>query len=243
MVLPPFPPLCGFEFKNLYIGFLKPDVEFIIYEHKILSSVFQKLLSRFSILCYTDWQEQKGGSAMVSDIRQFHLPVYREIPNVGLYLEQTTKFINECFEPLGCIEVTASMISNYVKKGYISRPVKKQYSAEQIAELIFIAAAKPVLSLENVDKLLRLQRDHYPTPEAYNYFGRALEDMLRKTFGLDVTIEELPPDADPEKRILRSVLVAVTQIVYLDHCFDRITAQSQSAPKALPVQVQAAAQA
>lgn len=74
---------------------------------------------------------------MPADINHFHLPLYREIPNVGLYLEQTVKYINECLKPLGCIKVTPSMISNYVKKGYVTSPLKKQYDATQIAQSDF----------------------------------------------------------------------------------------------------------
>ena len=45
--------------------------------------------------------------------RDFRMPRYDELPNVGLYLEQTVKYINECLSPLN-IPVTSSMISNYV---------------------------------------------------------------------------------------------------------------------------------
>ena len=65
------------------------------------------------------------------------MPRYKEIPNVGLYLEQTVKYINECLAPIE-ISITPSMLSNYVKKGYIDRPIKKQYYADQIAYAIYI---------------------------------------------------------------------------------------------------------
>ena len=82
-----------------------------------------------------------------SRVQQFRLPRYQELPDVGLYLEQTTKYLNSFLAPLGCLEITSSMISNYVKKGLIANPVKKQYGREQIAYLFFIAVAKSVLSL------------------------------------------------------------------------------------------------
>ena len=55
--------------------------------------------------------------------RDYRMPRYKEIPNVGLYLEQTVKYINECLAPIE-ISITPSMLSNYVKKGYIDRPKK-----------------------------------------------------------------------------------------------------------------------
>ncbi len=82
---------------------------------------------------------------MPTEIQRFRLPRYREIPDVGLYLDQTVKYINGFLMVLGDMEITASMVSNYVKKGYISNPVRKQYSARQIAQLFFIAIAKTVI--------------------------------------------------------------------------------------------------
>ena len=33
-------------------------------------------------------------TALTASVRDFHLPRYREIPDVGLYLEQTVKYID-----------------------------------------------------------------------------------------------------------------------------------------------------
>ena len=89
---------------------------------------------------------------VADSVRGFTLPRYDEIPNVGLYLEQTAKYISEYLDCLGDFTLTRSMISNYVKKGLITNPVKKQYDREQIAYLIFIAVAKNVLSLDALRK-------------------------------------------------------------------------------------------
>lgn len=159
---------------------------------------------------------------MSADLTQFHLPTYREIPTVGLYLEQTVKYINECLRPLGCIEITGSMVSNYIKKGYAPRPVKKQYDAELIAHLLFIVIAKQVLSMENIAKLLNRQRQRWSTEEAYNYFCREFDRVLRATFDLKFSAKEIAPDAPIEIKMLRSAVIAVAHIIYLSHCFDEI---------------------
>lgn len=157
---------------------------------------------------------------MNSDIERFHLPTYHEIPTVGLYLEQTVKYINECLRPLGCIEITSSMVSNYIKKGYAPRPVKKQYDAELIAHLLFISVAKQVLSMENIAKLLERSKQQYSVEEAYDYFCREFERVLRKVFNLTDAAKEIAPDAPVEIRMLRSVVIAVSHMIYLSHCFD-----------------------
>ena len=99
---------------------------------------------------------------MAKAIENFHMPRYNELPNGGLYLEQTTQYINGVLAPLGCIELTSSMISNYVKKGIIASPVKKLYYAEQIAYLFYIAIAKNILSLEHIVQLREMQEKSYP---------------------------------------------------------------------------------
>jgi len=50
----------------------------------------------------------------------FRMPRYAEIPDVGLYLEQVVKYVNDKLEIFN-LPITTSMISNYVKKGYIER--------------------------------------------------------------------------------------------------------------------------
>ena len=54
--------------------------------------------------------------AIAGSIRGFRLPRYREIPDVGLYLEQATKYINQTISPLGFGTFTGSMVRNYVKQ-------------------------------------------------------------------------------------------------------------------------------
>ena len=166
---------------------------------------------------------------MDSDIEHFHLPTYREIPTVGLYLEQTVKYINECLRPLGCIEITSSMVSNYIKKGYAPRPIKKQYDAELIAHLLFIAVTKQVLSMDNIAKLLQRAKQRYSVEESYDYFCREFERVLRKVFHLTDAAKEIAPDAPVEIRMLRSVVIAVSHMIYLSHCFNEFSESEEDA--------------
>lgn len=113
------------------------------------------------------------------DPKQFNLPTYKEIPAVGLYLDQTSKYINECLCGLDDMEITNSMISNYVKKHLIANPVKKQYGRDQIACLLFIALTKSSLSLEDVRHLFDLQKEKYSSEEAYTYFRDLFDEAYR----------------------------------------------------------------
>jgi len=153
-------------------------------------------------------------------IKDFRLPRYNELPNVGLYLEQVTKYINGFLTPLGWPEITSSMVSNYVKKGVILPPQKKQYSNDQLGYLIFISFAKSVLTLENIQKLFEIQRSTYSPEEAYNYFCSELENMLFHIAGLNEELGNIGLKNTEEKLVLRSVIIAVSQIMFISNCLE-----------------------
>ena len=159
---------------------------------------------------------------MTASIRDFHMPRYQEIPDVGLYLDQTVKYINSYFCTFCGVELTSSMVSNYVKKGYIPNPVKKQYDTEQIARLLFITIVKNSITMENIGRLFILQRNRYSPDIAYNYFCDELENVLMLTFGLKETYDQIGETDTREKQMLRSLIVAVANTIYLSDCFDRV---------------------
>ena len=166
---------------------------------------------------------QESKQRIADSLRDFHLPRYQEIPDVGLYLEQAAKYIGNCVSPLGDMALTGSMISNYVKKGLISSPVKKQYSREQIAQLIFIAICKSVLSLDALDAFLRLQRQSYSLQRAYDYFVREFESLLLFTFELTDTADMFPETSSDGKRLLYTCIIAAVQKVYLEKYLEALT--------------------
>ena len=159
---------------------------------------------------------------MLARIEEFRMPRYHDLPNVGLYLDQTVKYINGYLAPLGCMEITTSMVSNYVKKGYISSPVRKQYSAEQIAYLFGIAVLKNVISMDNIARMFQMQRSAYSAQVAYDYFCEELENVLRYTFGLKEEVDEVGVTNTVTKDMLRSVIIAVSHVTYLNSRFDEL---------------------
>lgn len=153
-----------------------------------------------------------------TSVKEFRLPRYEEIPDVGLYLEQTAYCLTECLKPLD-IAVTGSMISNYVKRGLVKNPVKKLYNREQIAYLLFISVAKNVLSLEDIQLLIRIQQITYAPEVAYNYFCCELENVLQVVFGLKDTLDEVGVEHTDAKVMLRNAIITVAHKIYLDKSF------------------------
>ncbi len=160
-------------------------------------------------------------------MQDFRLPRYHEIPNVGLYLEQTARYIAECFEPLLDGVITTSMISNYVKRGLVSNPVKKQYSREQIAYLIYITTVKTVLSMEDIRLMLQIQKETYETQVAYDYFCTAMEEML-SCISQNRQIPDVSAGAESaEKTMLRNTVVAVAHTICLRKQFALLQQKEQ----------------
>lgn len=160
-----------------------------------------------------------------ASIEHFRLPLYHEIPDVGLYLEQTAKYISDYLSPLQDTPVTGSMISNYVKKGLVSNPVKKQYNRDQIAYLLFIALAKSVLSLDNLTLFIQLQQQTYPTDRAYEYLCNEFENTLHYVFGLKQELDTVGMDSTDEKFMLRSTIITIAHKIYLEKCFAALSGE------------------
>ena len=154
--------------------------------------------------------------AVMVSVKEFRLPRYDEIPNVGLYLEQVTKYIADYMKPLESISITGSMVSNYVKKGLVENPIKKQYNREQIARLFFIAVAKNVLTMEDIRLLFEMQHETYEPKRAYDYFCNEFENVLQFVFGLKESLDTVGTDSNDTKTMLRNTIIAVAYKVYLD---------------------------
>lgn len=160
---------------------------------------------------------------LAADLGDFNMPRYQELPQVGLYLKQAADYINQCLAPLGDVTLTSSMISNYVKHGLISRPQKKLYHQDQLAELMFIAVAKNVLQLDNLKLAIQIQRQSYDTQTAYDYFCEELENVIRYVFGLQDQLAVVGHEDTEQKHMLRNLIMTVSHKSYLDKYFQILT--------------------
>ena len=107
------------------------------------------------------------------------------------------------------------MISNYVKKGLVPNPVKKQYFAEHIAHLFFVTIAKTIISLENVSLMLEIQRQSYSAQVAYDYMCDELENIILYIFGFKKSMDKCGETHSEEKNILHSLCFSVAHMVHL----------------------------
>ena len=148
------------------------------------------------------------------NVEQFSLPTYKEIPNVGLYLDQVSKYINECFTEGPDFSITNSMISNYVKHHIIANSVKKLYYRDQIARLIFITLAKGAVPLENLKDLLDRQAMICETEKAYSYFADTFNKRLHDIFRNEKN--DRIREKKGRKHLVNTIVSAVVDQIYLN---------------------------
>lgn len=82
----------------------------------------------------------------------------KNIPNIGLYMDQVTTFMEEQFRSTRRHEedkiLTKTMINNYAKNHLLPPPVKKKYSKEHVLIMIFIYYFKNFLSIKDIETVL-----------------------------------------------------------------------------------------
>ena len=87
------------------------------------------------------------------------------IPNIDLYMDQVTTFMNDHMKSSKRYEddkiLTKTMINNYAKNELLPPPLKKKYSKEHVMVLIFIYYFKNILSIKDIETLLKPITENY----------------------------------------------------------------------------------
>ena len=109
-----------------------------------------------------------------------------ELPDIELYMDQVTTFMEQRLRPAtrnpGDDKImTKTMINNYVKNRLMPPPDRKKYSKEHMLLLIFIYYFKGVMSIGDIQKMMK--------PLTEEYFGEnrdfKLEDIYREVFSME----------------------------------------------------------
>lgn len=111
----------------------------------------------------------------------FSYPKWEEIPNIDLYLDQVLLYVNQVCAPISPDKekgVTASMVNNYVKHGYLAKPDKKKYQRQQIARLIAITTLKSVFSIQEIAQTLNTLQTETSSEQLYNAFVNYMNEGI-----------------------------------------------------------------
>ena len=120
-----------------------------------------------------------------------------DIPNIDLYMDQVTTFMEEHLKKTrrhpGDKILTKTMINNYAKNDLLPPPTKKKYSREHMLVLIFIYYFKNLLSITDIQALLK------PLTEKYfkNDKDFGMEEVYKEVFSLEkCELEKLQKDME-----------------------------------------------
>lgn len=88
-----------------------------------------------------------------------------EVPNIDLYMDQVTKFMDEHLESSKRYSddklLTKTMINNYTKNDLLPSPEKKKYTKDHMYTLLFIYYLKNVLSIDDTRSVLKPLTDMF----------------------------------------------------------------------------------
>lgn len=95
---------------------------------------------------------------IIEEISSFEQLKLSNIPDIDLYMDQVTTFIDEKLGYLKRNEkdsiLTKTMINNYTKAGIVIPPKKKKYSKQHMILIILTYYLKQVLSISDIQSLL-----------------------------------------------------------------------------------------
>lgn len=99
------------------------------------------------------------------------LPLWDELPDIELYMDQVISIISKYFDkPSPEKIITPSMVNNYVKLGTIPAPVRKKYSKEHLAYLFMVCTLKQTLDMATIQKIIPVGLEPPVIQYIYNSF-------------------------------------------------------------------------
>ena len=88
-----------------------------------------------------------------------------DVPNIDLYMDQVTTFMDAQLASTKRYQedkiLTKTMINNYTKNNLLPPPTKKKYSKEHVLLLILIYYFKNILSIKDIESLLKPLNEKY----------------------------------------------------------------------------------
>ena len=108
-----------------------------------------------------------------------------EIPNIDLYMDQVTTFMEKHLGELKRYPedkvLTKTMINNYAKNNLLPSPLKKKYTQEHILLLVFIYYFKNLMSFTDIETILSyITEHHFDTDDE-----SSLAEIYTKVFSME----------------------------------------------------------
>ena len=131
-------------------------------DQKNISEAFAKSLKEMLV------SDGENNSYLVSIIKKMKNTTYvqpGEVPNIDLYMDQVTKFMDEHLESskrrFDDKLLTKTMINNYTKNNLLPSPNKKKYTKDHMYTMLFIYYLKNVMPMDDTQSVLQPLTDMF----------------------------------------------------------------------------------
>lgn len=118
-------------------------------------------------------------------------------PSIDLYMDQVVTYLERLLNVFGDVDdankvITSSMVNNYVKEGYLKRPVNKKYDKVHLVTLYIMSMLKPILPIPLIAKAL----SNFENEQKYQAFFGELKELQDEAFNnvstkLSSTLEQI----------------------------------------------------
>ena len=131
-----------------------------------------------------------------------------EIPDIDLYMEQLTRFMDEHLGNNLRTEddkvLTKAMINNYTKNHLLPAPTKKKYSRDHLILLIYIYYMKNVISIGDIQKLIDPLKNDMDSDKLFELYKKTFEMEKPQYFNIEssvakaaqITDKKIPKEED-----------------------------------------------
>ncbi|GAY73336.1 DUF1836 domain-containing protein [Lentilactobacillus kosonis] len=139
------------------------------------------------------------------------LPLWHELPNFSLHLDQVIDITNTYVEPIVGERLTKTMMHNYFKSGVLVSPQGKLYGQIQLAGAIIVDLLKKIFTLSEISAGLKIMLKDTSPQTAYDTFvnifnEQASRESLSSKALTNLDIETATPIIQMEYAAVESIL-------------------------------------
>lgn len=135
-------------------------------------------------------------SEFLADLSSFKTESWNQFPGIDLYMDQVVTYLERLLklfdtDASGKV-ITSSMVNNYVKEGYLKRPVNKKYDRVHLVTLYIMSMLKPILPIPLIAGSLSQLTDEGKYQVFFEELAKLQDEAFSKVSSmLSANIEQL----------------------------------------------------
>ncbi|WP_027630295.1 DUF1836 domain-containing protein [Ruminiclostridium cellobioparum] len=129
-------------------------------------------------------------------LSSFTTESWSQFPGIDLYMDQVVTYLERLLklfdtDASGKV-ITSSMVNNYVKEGYLKRPVNKKYDRVHLVTLYIMSMLKPILPIPLIAGSLSNLTDEQKYQSFFEELTKLQDEAFANISGkLSATLEQL----------------------------------------------------